>query len=97
MTKIYGDEVRQRSGIEQALLERMPTKLVEEVRKLSGSARSLVGANARVLKEAAEPLEQLVDKGEPGFLVGRHCRPRFLTFLPKKKLLCESCGPDGFV
>lgn len=64
MHKVYGGEVRKRSGLELALLQKMPPKLVEEVRKLSGSARSLVDLNAaRAFKEVTEPIDKLVDKG----------------------------------
>ena len=64
MHKVYGDEVRERSGLELALLQKMPPKFVEEVRKLHGSARSLVDINAaRAFKEVTEPLDKFVDKG----------------------------------
>mgnify|MGYP001401636969 CR=1 FL=1 len=52
MAKLYGDEVRERSGIEQALLQKIPPKLVEEVRPLPSA-----GASAR--KSWARPLPSL--------------------------------------
>ena len=41
MAKLYGDEVRERSGIEQALLQKIPPKLVEEVRPLPFAGASV--------------------------------------------------------